>query len=57
PYLGLTMHWIKKNGSGHLSLESALITFHHILGCHNGQNLANIILRLLDCVGITTNVS
>ncbi|KIK22933.1 hypothetical protein PISMIDRAFT_101522, partial [Pisolithus microcarpus 441] len=56
-YLGLTTHWIKKNRNGHLSLESALIASHCILGCHDGQNLANIILHLLDHVGITMNVS
>ncbi|KIK11253.1 hypothetical protein PISMIDRAFT_123046 [Pisolithus microcarpus 441] len=57
PYLGVTAHWIKKLTSGHLALETALIAFHHILGLHDRQNLAKVILQLLDCVSITTKVS
>ncbi|KIK16533.1 hypothetical protein PISMIDRAFT_113168, partial [Pisolithus microcarpus 441] len=56
-YLGVTAHWIKKLTSGHLALETALIAFHCILGLHDGQNLAKMILQLLDRVSITTKVS
>ncbi|KAF8833974.1 hypothetical protein BDN67DRAFT_985665, partial [Paxillus ammoniavirescens] len=56
PYIAITAHWMKKDGNGHLSLESALIAFHHALGCHDGPNLANIVIHLLDRVGITKNV-
>ncbi|KIK18126.1 hypothetical protein PISMIDRAFT_110060, partial [Pisolithus microcarpus 441] len=57
PYLGVTAHWIKKLTSGHLALETALIAFHRILGLHDGQNLAKVILQLLDHVSIMMKVS
>ncbi|KAF9222732.1 hypothetical protein BS17DRAFT_662454, partial [Gyrodon lividus] len=30
PYLGITAHWIKKDGNGCLTLESALLAFHRL---------------------------
>lgn len=53
----MTAHWIKKNTNGRLSLESALIAFHRLLGRHDGQNLAIVVLAMMDRVGITANVS
>jgi hypothetical protein len=57
PYLAMTAHWMKMNGNGHLSLESSLIAFHRLFGRHDGQNLANVVLAMMDRVGITANVS
>lgn len=49
-------HWIRKSVNGHLSLESALIVFHHVLGCHDGTNLANVVIDLLNHINITKKV-
>jgi hypothetical protein len=53
----LTAHWIRKADQTN-SLESkvALLAFHRIQGCHDGENLANVVLALLDRAGITVKV-
>ena len=48
-YLALTSHQISQDKStGHVTLKSALITFHHIKKKHTGVNMADTILELLD---------
>jgi hypothetical protein len=57
-YLCLTAHWIARNKrTGKLELKSALIAFHNVTGRHDGVNLANIVIALLDRIGVTANVS
>ena len=56
PYMAVTAHWMADK-SGHLELQSALIAFHRVWGRHTAKNLANIMLRVLDRAGVTTDVS
>src|ERR1700678_2304979 len=57
-YLCLTAHWIARNKcTGVLELKCALIAFHNVTGHHDGVNLAQIILALLDRAGVTALVS
>ena len=56
-HLALTAHWITMiPRTTALQLEKALITFHRLLGDHDGESLAEIILKLLDQATITVKV-
>ena len=50
-------HWITMiPGTTALQLEKALIAFHRLLGDHDGESLAEIVLKLLDRAAITVKV-
>ncbi|KIM66050.1 hypothetical protein SCLCIDRAFT_36805, partial [Scleroderma citrinum Foug A] len=54
PFIAITTHWISKsNTAGSLKLNAGLIAFHHIPGNHTGTNLAQTILCLINCAGVT----
>jgi len=54
PFLAITAHWIHREKSTNgLQLRSALIAFHCLQGSHNRARLAQVVLHLLDRVGIT----
>ena len=55
----MTAHWIGKvDGRGmDLETKTALIAFHHIIGTHDGKNLAKVVLALLDRAEITKKVA
>jgi hypothetical protein len=55
--MALTAHWIAKVDEMALESKAALVAFHQIEGSHNGKNLANIVLALLDRAGITVKVN
>jgi hypothetical protein len=56
-YLCLTAHWIARDKrTGALELKCALIAFHNVTGRHDGVNLANVLVALLDRAGVTANV-
>ena len=40
-----------------LETKTALIAFHHIIGTHDGKNLAKVVLALLDRAEITKKVA
>lgn len=45
----MTAHWVAQDGpSGGLVLKTALIAFHHLTSCHTGQELAKVMLHLID---------
>jgi hypothetical protein len=47
----------RQKRTGGLELKCALVAFHNVTGRHDGVNLANIIMALLDRVGVTAKVS
>ena len=51
----MTAHWIGKYGDA-LQFKTSLIAFQRLWGKHTGKNLAEIILKLLDRVGVTSKV-
>ncbi len=56
-YLAITTHWIAMiHGTTALELKAALIAFHRLRGDHDGKSLAEVVLQLLDRVGITLKV-
>jgi hypothetical protein len=55
-FLAITAHWIARNNNS-LELKSSLIAFHRVWGRHTGENLATIILSLLDRAGATSKVN
>jgi hypothetical protein len=56
-YLGMTAHWLARNlESNNLSLECALIAFHHLSGTHDGKTLAKTAFHLLERAGIIHKV-
>jgi hypothetical protein len=58
-YLAITAHWIARRGDTDvdvLTLRAALIAFHRLRSRHDGQSLADAVLRLLDRAGITDKV-
>jgi hypothetical protein len=58
PFLALTAHWLGRAEPGSpLILKTALFAFHNVTGKHDGKNLANISVRLMDRAGMTANVS
>src|SRR6202451_4503075 len=53
----ITGHWIAKEAaSGSLQLKAALIAFHRLCGTHDGKNMAETALQLLDRADVTANV-
>lgn len=62
PFLAVTAHWIQETsettsaGTPKLSLESALIGFHHLPGRHTGEHLAQCFIFITDWLGITSKV-
>jgi hypothetical protein len=57
PFYAMTAHWIYQTKSGNLKLATRLIAFHHFWGHHTTQNLAEVTIKLLDCVQSTAKVS
>lgn len=58
PYLCMTAHWMGRNKhSGSLDLKCALVAFHNMVGKHDGENIARVVVALLDRAGITIYVS
>jgi len=58
PFLALTAHWLGHEEPGsNLVLKTALFAFHNVMGKHDGWNLVNISVRLMDHAGMTANVS
>lgn len=57
-HLAVTAHWISESNQGDPSgtLRTALIAFHRISGRHTGQNLANVMMGVLDRAKITSRV-
>ncbi|OBZ73092.1 Zinc finger BED domain-containing protein 4 [Grifola frondosa] len=56
-YLAITAHWMMRDEKSHsLHLKAALIAFHRLYGKHNSQNLAKVVLKLLDRAGITVKI-
>jgi hypothetical protein len=48
-WLCITSHWIAKDATtASLQLKCALIAFHRICGSHDGKNMAEITIQLLD---------
>jgi hypothetical protein len=57
PYLCVTAHWVgREKTTKRLILRSALIAFHRIVGRHDGENMAQALLRILDRAGVTQKV-
>src|SRR6266481_2043555 len=56
-YLALTAHWIGRNRSGNLELQSGLLGFSHFSGAHMGEGLVKALMMLLDCASIAPKVS
>lgn len=57
PFLAITAHWIAKvEGTTALQLKTALIAFQRLYGRHDGETLAETVLKLLDRVEITVKV-
>ena len=61
--MAVTAHWIKtttiQTAEGPqyiLKLHADLIAFHHVLGQHSGEHLAEAFLQVLDWIGITSKV-
>ncbi len=50
--MAVTSHWVKVCDDGTKKQESALIGFHAVPGKHTGQQLATIMLRILERAGI-----
>jgi hypothetical protein len=50
-------HWLGYDAPGSpLDLKTAIFAFHNIMGKHDGKNLADISVHLMDHVGMTANV-
>jgi hypothetical protein len=57
PFLALTAHWLGRDAPGSpLRLKTALFAFHNVMGKHDGKNLADISVHLMDRAGMTANV-
>ena len=53
----MTAHWLAREAPGSpLILRTALFAFHNVMGKHDGKNLANISVHLMDRAGMTANV-
>jgi hypothetical protein len=53
----MTAHWIAEvEHTDTLRFRTALIAFHRIESRHDGESLAEVVLRLLDRAGITMKV-
>ncbi len=58
-YMAVTAHWMEAVGTDAdgwiiVRLQSDLIGYHCIPGCHDGEHLAAAILHITDRVGITS---
>jgi hypothetical protein len=58
PYLGVTIHWVhsKPESPSEWSLRTLLLTFHKVKGNHSGDNLAKLVMEILNKAGLTSKV-
>jgi hypothetical protein len=58
PYLRLTVHWVHSapGTPTDWSLQSLLLAFHEVKGNHSGQNLANIVMEIVNEAGLSPKV-
>lgn len=55
--MGVTAHWVSENKeTGSLQDKVALIGFHRLYGSHDGVNLSNVLLEVLDRVHVAEKV-
>ena len=56
-WLIITVHYVHRNShSWELSLEADIIAFHHVVGDHGGENIGELLEKLLDHAGIASKV-
>ena len=58
-YIALTAHWINdlNESNALLTFRAALIAFHRLSGRHTDENLANVVMSILDRAKITAKVN
>lgn len=58
PYLGVTVHWVHSapESPTEWSLRTLLLAFREVKGNHSGENLANLVMEIIDEVGLSSKV-
>jgi hypothetical protein len=47
-YMAVTAHYCALDARNHLAVESRLVAFRHVEGAHDGENLSNVFIRILE---------
>jgi hypothetical protein len=55
--MAVTAHFCAFNVQKHLVVESHLIAFRHVEGAHDGENLSNTFIRILEEIRAINRVS
>jgi hypothetical protein len=54
--MAVTAHWIAKGVTNQLELRSALIAFREVDGSHSGENLGQVLFKIIQDIGIAHRV-